>query len=254
MKVLLASSEVYPYSKSGGLADMVGAMAKALAQHGNTVGVVTPLYRGIREKFPDLEKFTWELELPLGNRIVSGEVWIHRPEENLTIYFIEQAEFFERAGLYGEQGADYPDNAERFIFFSKAVAQLARYLPWRPEIVHTHDWQTGLVPLLILHQSIWEGWGSPPKTFYTIHNLAYQGLFHGWHYQFANLSDDYFQPHGLEFYGQMNCMKAGVVFADQLSTVSPRYASEILTTEFGCGLEGVIAQRSDALVGILTSG
>src|SRR5690349_17974051 len=131
MKILLASSEVHPYSKSGGLADMVGALAKTLGRAGDhTVGLVTPLYKGIREKFPAVRKTDISFTLPLGARSVLAQIWSETPSPGLTIYFIEQPELFERAGLYGENGADYPDNAERFIFFSKCIAHLARHLDW----------------------------------------------------------------------------------------------------------------------------
>src|SRR6185369_16496118 len=178
MKILLASSEVHPYSKTGGLADMVGALAKALARAGHQVGLVTPLYSGIRERFPQLAPSDWKLELPLGNQIVSGGVWTLEPAAGLTIYFIDQPGFYQRDSLYLQKnGISYPDNDERYIFFSKAVTHLARYLQWKPELVHVHDWQVGLVPLLIQHEKLSAGWGSPPPTCLTIHNLAYQGTF-----------------------------------------------------------------------------
>ena len=139
MRLLLVTSELHPYSKSGGLADMVGALAKTLASQGHQVGVVTPLYRGVRQKFSNLREFDWTLDLLLGANRVRGGVWISEPADNLTIYFIDQPHFFDRASLYTQGGADYPDNAERFVFFSKAAANLARYLPWKPELIHVHD-------------------------------------------------------------------------------------------------------------------
>src|SRR5262245_1660525 len=157
MRVLLASSEVHPYSKSGGLADMVAALGKALARAGHRVGLVTPLYRGIREKFPAVQWFDYWLELPLGQDRLRAEIWKHEVSDGLTVYFVHRPEFYDRGSLYAEGGWDYPDNAQRFIFFSKAVAHLARYLTWGPEVVHVHDWQAGLVPLLMLHQRS-QGW------------------------------------------------------------------------------------------------
>lgn len=251
LKLLLASSEVFPYSKTGGLADMVGAFAKSLAHAGHRVGVVTPLYRGIRERFPNLARLDWHLDLPLGWRRVQAEVWTLQPLDRLTIYFIDHPGFYQRAALYQEHGADYPDNAERFLFLSKCVTNLARYLPWQPEIVHAHDWQTGLVPLFIWHQEQREGWTGAPRTCLTIHNLAYQGVFSAAAYELTNLPWDYFTPHGAEFYGQLNCLKAGIAFADVITTVSPRYAREITTEEFGCGLDGLLRQRRPSLIGIL---
>src|SRR5689334_5819812 len=177
MRLLLASSEVHPFSKSGGLADMVAALAKALGRAGHEVVLVTPLYRGIRERFPALEPFDYQLDLPLGQGRERAGVWRLPTQENLTTYFIDQPAFYDRRHLYLEGGVDYPDNARRFIFFSKCVAHLARYLPWRPDLVHVHDWQVGLVPLMILHQRWHEGWYDAPRTCLTIHNLAYQGAF-----------------------------------------------------------------------------
>lgn len=251
MKILLASSELHPYSKTGGLADMVAALAKALARGGHQVGVVTPLYRGVREQFPGIQKMDWHMNLPLGSRWVQAEVWTHRPVSGLTIYFVHQPDFYFRNELYQENGGDYADNADRFIFLSKAVLHLARYLPWQPEVIHLNDWQTALVPLLLLHQKLREGWFKIPKTCLTIHNLAYQGIFDAAHYGLTNLPMDYFNPHGAEFYGAFNCLKAGIVFADIITTVSPRYAREITTPEFGCGLDDLLRKRQNSLLGIL---
>jgi starch synthase len=251
MKILLASSEVHPYSKTGGLADMVGAIGKALGEAGHQVGIVTPLYRGIREKFPGLQKLEWHMDLPLGARRVQAEIWTLEPSAGVTIYFVDHAEFFQRPGLYNENGADYGDNAARFIFFSKSVVQLARYLPWQPEVVHVNDWQTALVPLLMLHQKLQEGWGNLPRTCLTIHNLAYQGIFPASEYALTNLPKDYFNLYGAEYYGTLNCLKAGIAYADVLTTVSPRYAREITLPEFGCGLDDLLRKRHRALHGIL---
>ena len=252
MKLLLASSEIHPYSKSGGLADMVGALAKFLARAGHQVGVVTPLYRGIRERFPQIEPFDWVLDLPMANRREPGKVWArHFGDDQLSIYFIDHPGFFDRAGLYGEAGADYPDNAERFTFFSKAVVNLARYLPWQPELVHIHDWQACLVPILMLHQKLHDQWASMPPSCLTIHNLAYQGVFPPTKYSLTDLPLDYFHPGGMEFYKSLNYLKAGITYADIITTVSPRYAREITTEQFGCGLDGVLRNRQASLVGIL---
>jgi starch synthase len=251
MRILVASSEVLPYSKTGGLADMVGAMVKFLARAGHQVGVVTPLYRGLREKFPALRPFDWKLDLPLGTGRVSGSIWTLEPIPGLTIYFIEQKDFFERADLYQERGFDYPDNAERFIFFSKCVTHLARYLPWKPELLHVHDWQAALAALFVLDQKQRESWADAPTVVMTIHNLAYQGNFAAASYALTNLPESYFQPEGLEFYKFMSCLKAGINYADLITTVSPRYAREITTEALGCGLDGVLRRRQNVLHGIL---
>jgi len=251
MRILLASSEVHPYSKTGGLGDMVGALAKALARAGHQIGVVTPLYAGIRERWPALKRLDMALEFPLGGVSIRGEVWSLDSTSGLTLYFIEQPGFYQRAGLYQQHGADFPDNAERFIFLSKAVAHLALHLPWEPELVHLNDWQVGVAALLLRHQRRIAATRRVPVSCFTIHNLAYQGLFPAAKYALANLPWDYFTADGLEFYGQMGCLKAGVAFGDVITTVSPRYAREITTEPFGCGLDGLLRCRQEALFGIL---
>jgi starch synthase len=251
MKILLASSEVHPYSKTGGLADMVGSLGKALGRAGHKVGIVTPLYLGIRERFPKLEKLTLPLDFTLGLREVHGEVWSLAPEAGVTIYFIDQPALYQRVGLYQKDGIDYPDNAERFIFFSKAIAHLARQLDWSPEILHLNDWQTGLAALFLHHERRLAAGQSAPRTCFTVHNLAYQGLFPASQYVLTNLSWDYFVPAGVEFYGQVNCVKAGIAFGDAITTVSPRYAREITTPELGSGLDGLLRERQASLFGIL---
>jgi starch synthase len=251
MRLLLASSEVHPYSKSGGLADMVAALAKALGRTGHQVGLVTPLYRGIRARFPQMQRLDYFLEVPLGNERVRCDIWTLQPSDGLTIYFVDQPEFYDRKGLYNEDGVDYPDNAHRFIFFSKCIVHLARYLGWQPELVHVHDWQAGLVPLLMQHQRRQEGWATMPKSCLTIHNLAYQGNFSRAEYELTNLPLDYFHLDGAEFFGQLCCLKAGINYADLLTTVSPRYAREITTVEYGCGLDPALRARQESLFGIL---
>jgi starch synthase len=251
MNILLASSEALPYSKTGGLADMVGALAKFLARAGHQVRLVTPLYRGLRAQFPDIQPLDWDLNLPLGSNYVQGRVWTRAVDDRLAVYFIEQPQFFERSGFYGERGMDYSDNAERFIFFCKAVVNLARYLPWRPDVIHLHDWQTALAPVFMLDQKLHGGWTQPAPTCLSIHNMAYQGNFPPFKYPLTNLPDSYFRPDGVEFYGRMNCLKGGINFADMLTTVSPRYAREITTELYGCGLDGTLRHRQSALFGIL---
>jgi len=251
MRILLASSEVFPYSKTGGLADMVGAMGKALAEAGHPTTIVTPLYRGILGRFPDIRDTGQALRLPLGGREVEARIWERRLGERLTIAFIDQQDFYDRPALYGERGRDYPDNAARFIFFSKCAAQWARQMSPAPEIVHVHDWQAGLVPLFVRHQALVDGWTPAPATCLTIHNLAYQGLFPFEEFALTNLPNAYFNPEGLEYWGRLNCLKAAIVYADMVTTVSPRYAREITTEAYGCGLDGVLRARHDRLAGIL---
>jgi starch synthase len=251
MKTLLASSEVHPFSKTGGLADMVGALGKALARAGQEVRIVTPLYRGIREKFPALKRENWRFDLPLGPDRVEAGLLSLAVEKNLTVYFVDQPDFYDRAGYYLENDVSYPDNAERFIFFSKCVAHLARFSPWQPDLLHLHDWQASLVPALIRDQRQREGWANPPATCLTIHNLAYQGTFPAGAFALTDLPPEFFTTDRLEFFGFLNCLKAGIVFSDAITTVSPRYAREIMTEEYGCGLDGLLRRRKDCFRGIL---
>jgi len=250
MRILLASSEVHPYSKTGGLADMVGALGKTLARMGHEIAIVTPLYRSIARRV-SLQATEFDLKLPLGPGEVHGKIFQHQPEKGATVYFVDQPEFFDRQALYHNNGVDFPDNAARFLFLSKATIQLARTLNPSPELIHAHDWQTGFVPLYVLHHRKHGEWSQAPRTCFTMHNLAYQGLFPSTLYPLSNLPWDYFSPSMVEFYGQMNCLKAGIASADFLTTVSPRYAREITTAEFGYGLDGLLRHRKASLVGIL---
>jgi starch synthase len=215
------------------------------------VRIVTPLYRAIRENFPQIKREDWQFDLPLGARRVQAELLSLQVEKGLTVYFIQQPEFYFRAGIYQEDDFSYADNAERFIFFSKCIAHLARYWPWRPDIVHVNDWQTGFVPALMLHQHGAEGWGNPPPVCLSIHNLAYQGIFPAGAFDLTNLPADFFTMNGAEYYGELNCLKAGIIFSNVITTVSPRYAREIMTEEFGCGLDGLLRKQQQKLFGIL---
>jgi starch synthase len=286
MRVLLASSELEPYSKTGGLADMTAALGKYLARAGHQVGIVTPLHRSaltyarrqaeaaLRARVPArrlprdparweaaieaevrhvIAPFDWVLDLPMGSLRMRASVRCATPEPNLTIYFVDAPGFFDREGLYLDpvSKAEYWDNPERYLFFAKAVTNLARYLPWQPEIVHLHDWHTGLVPLFVRHQAWQEGWSPAPKTILTIHNLAPQGRCHGSKYALTNLPPYYFHAQAAEFWGDLNPLKAGLVFADALTTVSPTYAREITTPQYGEGLDSLLLQRQSVLSGIL---
>ena len=254
MRLLLASSEVDPYAKTGGLADMTAALGKYLARAGHQVGIVTPLHRGMPAKeAATLEPFDWSLDLPLGSAAIHAGVRVAHPEPNLTVYFVDAPGFYDRAGLYLDPTSkkDYWDNAERYIFFGKAVANLARYLPWKPEVVHVHDWHGGLVPLFIRHQGWHGGWIDAPKTVFTVHNLAPQGRCNGAKYALTNLPSYYFHGDAVEFWGDLNPLKAGLVFADAITTVSPTYAEEITTPAYGEGLDGLLWNRRHALSGIL---
>lgn len=251
MRILLASSEIHPYSKTGGLGDAVGALGKALAHAGHDVVLVTPLYRGVRERFPGLRAVDWKFDLPLGVRRVDAKLLALTVNPRLTVYFIDKPEYFDRGGIYNDSHGDFGDNAERFIFFSKCVVNLAHHLPVKPEVVHVHDWPVGLVPLLVQHEHLAGGWQKPPRTCLTVHNLAYQGVFPRATFQLTNLPATYFHPETTEFYNQLNCLKAGIACADAVTTVSPRYAREITTQEFGAGLDGLLRKRQHVLHGIL---
>ena len=253
MKILLATSELHPFSKTGGLADMVGALAKFLAKAGHTVGVVTPLYASVKLDRSTLKPMDWRLDLQVGLRVVHGSIKTHATAEGVTVYFVDQPELYGRPELYNNAAGDYPDNPERFIFLSRAAVNLARFLPpaVRPEVLHAHDWQTGMVPLYVYHGRTREAWLKSPRTFFTIHNLAYQGRYEGPRYGSTSLPWDYFHTEGAEFHRDFNMLKAGIAYADFVTTVSPGYAEEIQGVEQGCGLEGLLKRRSETLSGIL---
>ena len=251
MKIVFASSEVVPFAKTGGLADVVGALPKALGDLGHEIIVIMPLYKVARKNHPEIKKINKKIFVQLGNKIIDGEIASTKIHKNVTVYFIEKDDYYNRETLYGTPQGDFKDNAERFIFFSKAVLTLIEELRYEPDIIHCHDWQTGLIPVLLKTIEEDNPVFKKTKTLFTIHNLAYQGLF--WHYDMhmTNLPWDVFNPEGIEFYGKMNLMKAGIIFADIINTVSKKYSQEIQTPEYGCGLEGVLINRSKDLYGIL---
>jgi starch synthase len=251
MRILLASSEVYPYSKTGGLGDAVGALGKALAAAGHRVGIITPLYRGIREQLIGLRRVDWEFDIPLGSKRIGADLLALDVSDRLTIYFIDKPIYFDRAGIYNENGADYSDNAERFIFLSKCVAHLAHHLPLMPEVLHLHDWPVGMAALMVQHEAKTSLWENRPRICFTIHNLAYQGVFPADTFSLLNLPLGWHNPDTTEFYGKINCLKAGIACADVVTTVSPRYAREITTQEYGAGLDGLLRKRQNVLNGIL---
>ena len=243
MRILQATSEFFPYSKTGGLADMVAGLSGALAELGEDVTVATPLYRGIREQVPDLKPFGPKVILPLGKQTFTGRWWKATESNGLTLLFLEQEDFYDRPGLYMANGNGYWDNPERFMFLSKAVAQLAGEY----NVVHVHDWQTAFVPMLLRAS----GSRDIPRTVLTIHNLAYQGQCEATRFEITNLPWNCFHSEGPEFWGNLNFLKAGLHYADAITTVSPRYSKEILTPEFGEGMEGVLQSRQGVLSGIL---
>ena len=251
MRVLQVASEATPFAKTGGLADVAGALSEALAHQGSDVTLVIPAYREVFAKGLPLEPTGITFDVPLGTRQLPAKILrCIRPESRVEVLLVANDECFDRPSLYG--GAeDYTDNSERFIFFSRAAIELAARQDRPFDVIHCHDWQTGLVPAYqkLLYQSA--AAVQHAGTVMTIHNMAYQGLFWNWDMLLTGLDWKYFNWQQMEFWGQLNLLKTGLVFADWLTTVSPTYAREIQHAPGGCGLEGVLAARSDVLTGIV---
>lgn len=247
MRILFASSEAHPLIKTGGLADVSGSLPQALAGLGHDVRLVLPAYPAIKRARRWKSLGTPSLDgKPSEWQLLSGTL----PGTRLPVYLVDAPLYFERAGnpYRAPDGRDWQDNHLRFGLFGRAIAALAMGeadLRWRPELLHCNDWQTGLAPALL------NGRAERPATVFTIHNLAYQGLFPPEALHELDLAQTLWRPDGLEFYGQLSFIKGGLVFADRITTVSPTYAKEILTPDFGYGLEGLLTHRVDVLSGIL---
>ncbi len=250
MKILFAASEVFPFAKTGGLADVAGSLPAALRERGHDVRVIMPGYRGIHRSGIDLQDTGEKIHVRLGDHIITAGLFETVLAGKVPVYIVRYDPFFDREFLYGTPEGDYPDNASRFIFFSRAILDAMKSLDFWPQVLHLNDWQTALAALYLRTYQGVDRYGSVSSLF-TIHNLGYQGLF--WRYDFplTGLGREYFTPEGIEFYGKMNLLKGGLVFADRLNTVSRKYAREIQTAEFGFGLEGVLRSRSRDLTGIL---
>jgi starch synthase len=248
MRVLFLASEVAPYSKTGGLGDVAGALPAALAADGVEVRVVSPLYADVdrRDLSPLAKKV--RLRFPFGEE--TARLWRARPSARQEVWFIEHAGFFDRPGIYGERGGEYPDNVRRFAFFSMAALSAAQALEWAPDIVHLNDWHAGLAALALRRGYQGSGLGRARSVF-TIHNLAYQGLAPPSAMAELGLPRELYTPDRLEHFGHVSMLKAGVVFADHLTTVSRRYAEEICTPEGGWGMDETLRRRRPALTGIL---
>ncbi len=247
MTILFAASEMDPLARTGGLGDVIEALPAALAARGHEVSVVLPCYRGLcsRSEFA-IHSTGVRIPIALGSRLVEAEILEGTAPNGVQVFLVRCDEFYDRAGLYGEAGGAYDDNAARFIFFSRAVVELARRVLPPPDVLHLHDWQTALVPALIKARRL------PFKTVLTLHNLAYQGSFWAYDFGLTGLPGDYFAPgQGLEFYGNMNLLKGGILLADAVTTVSERYAREIQTPEYGFGLDAVMRENAGKLTGIL---
>lgn len=252
MKIVQVASEMFPYMKTGGLADAVGALGGALAENGHDVSIFLPGYRAVLEhKDAQGAERKLRLKVEMADKFLSGDVRMFSPRKNLNVYLICREEFFDRRGAYGNGERDFEDNADRFIFFCKAVVEVLRIGDLQADVVHCHDWQAALLPVLLREAERRHGVTLALKTIFTIHNIAFQGLFPATVFARTNLPDELYHMDGLEYYSQLNLMKGGILFADRVTTVSPRYAKEIQTPEFGCGLDGVVQTRADDIVGLL---
>ncbi|MFZ5998756.1 MAG: glycogen synthase [Nitrospirota bacterium] len=259
MRIAIVASEAVPFSKTGGLADVAGTLYKEFLGMGHEVYLFVPLYRRTWTQFKsELQDTGMELDIPLGKATRKCKVFTIKkdaasPIHRFTgsVFFIGNDEFFDRDELYGTPAGDYPDNDQRFTFFCKSVLELCIRLGISPEVLQCNDWQTGLIPLYL--KTLYRG--APvfrdTVSVITIHNLGYPGLFPFQTLQITGWGTDLFNPDGIEFYGKCNFLKAGIVGADRITTVSKTYAKEILTPGSGFGLDGILRKRSDSLVGIV---
>jgi starch synthase len=243
----MVSSEAAPFAKTGGLADVLGALPRALVEEGEEVAVVLPLYR--RSVASNPRTVYERLQFGMGSHGYSATI-LEQVENGVTYFFVQIPELYDREEFYDEGGREYPDNHLRFAALCHAALGVARHL-FNPGIIHCHDWQSALLPPLLR-----DTYRNHPaylgiKTVFTIHNLGYQGLFPPTALADLGLPNQLFRPDALEFFGQISFLKGGLVFSDFLTTVSPRYAQEIQTPAFGFGLDGLLRARSNALIGIL---
>ncbi|HYL81483.1 MAG TPA: glycogen synthase GlgA [Candidatus Acidoferrum sp.] len=250
MRILLAASEVAPFAKTGGLADVAGALPKAIHALGHDFRVVLPKYRMVDAAKHRLRRIVPSFPVPIAGRTQNAALW-EGAIGAVPVYFIQQDDYYNRDSLYQVKGEDYPDNAERFAFFSRAVLELTRVLDFHPAVYHVNDWQTGLIPTYLRTAFEGDPESRTAGVLFTVHNLGYQGLFPPAVLETANLDRKLFNPFGIEFYGKVNFLKAGLVFADLINTVSLKYSKEIQTEEFGHGLEGVLRARAKDVHGIL---
>lgn len=257
-----------PFAKTGGLADVTGALPYYLEKLKHRISVFLPLYKQIKESGVKLDPTDVTVDVKVGNRIERGTVWVttlpdsHPPllrsqnygmakDSKIQVYFIQHDEFYSRPYLYSTSQGDYPDNAERYIFFSRAVIEAIKSLKLKPDIIHCHEWQTALISVYLKTLYKKDPLFKKVKTVFTIHNLAYQGVFEADAMNLTELDKSLFNWKQLEFWGKINFLKGGLVFSDSLTTASPTYAKEIQTVEFGYGLEEVLKERVNDLYGIL---
>lgn len=243
MKLLYASSEVFPYSKTGGLADVAGALPLALKGLGTDVAIITPLYKGIDKRFK-VKKRGESYSIQISSNNSEAEILETKLKGKVPVYFVDCKKYYYRDELYTTKEGDFPDNAERFIFFSRLIVEFAMRNGY--DVIHLNDWQTAMAAVYAKVLYKFQG-----KVLLTIHNLGYQGLF--WHFDMhlTNLDWSYFNPKALEFWGKINFLKGGIYFSDAVTTVSPTYAKEILNEKDGFGLNGVLNDVKERLYGII---
>lgn len=256
LRIVLAASEAVPFSKTGGLADVSTALAKALDGMGHDVTLIIPDYRQLRwarqDQLPAVTDTGLRFRKSINGRYMTAGVnWTMLPETTVKVLFITQEDYFDRPQLYMEKGEGYPDNCERYCFFSRAVMEVCQQMLLRPDIIHCNDWQTGLIPGLLHSQYARRPGFENAASIMTLHNMAYQGRF--WHFDMhlTGMDWNYFNLTQMEMWGDLNLLKTGIAFADQITTVSPTYASEICTPEGGEGLDGLLENRKGDLTGIL---
>jgi starch synthase len=246
MNILMVASEATPFAKTGGLADVIGALPSALAERGEKVAVVMPAYRQNYYPNPPREAYR-NLWVPLGPGFLVD--LYESTERNVTFYFVHCPPLFDRDGMYGSPAGDFPDNYLRFAVLSMSTIAVARYL-FRPEIIHCHDWQTALVPVYMREHFPGDPTFSGVKTLFTIHNLGYQGIFGPGTLAAIGLDRRLLNPEQLEFFGKINFLKGGIAWSNAVSTVSKAYAREIQRPEYGFGLDGFLRKHSP-ITGIL---
>ena len=250
MEIIFVASEMAPFAQTGGLADVIGSLPHAVAKLGHSVSVFLPKYKAVSEDKYSLDILANAINIPVGTEVETGKLWGGKLDD-VNIFFIDEPYLFDRDGLYGTPMGDYSDSDYRFIFFQRAVIEALKKVKLKPDILHCHDWQTGLISVYLktLYRS--DPFFKHTKTVFTIHNLAYQGNFPPDSISTTGLSWDEFKYERLEFYGKISFLKGGLAYSDVLTTVSKRYAEEIQTKEFGCGMEGILSYRENDLHGIL---
>ncbi len=251
LNIAFVAPEVVPYAKTGGLADVAGALPKFFPEAGHTVKLFLPKYKKIDPKKFKLKKLQSKITFKIADRNEIASVFTTELVSGVTVYFIDNSAYFNRDELYGERGKDYQDNDLRFSFFAKAVLELCKRMDFQPDIFHCHDWQTGLIPTYLKTLYREDPFFADSATLFTIHNLAYQGLFPPESLSALGLGRDVYTSDTLEYYGKVSFIKGGLVFSELLNTVSQKYSREIQTEEYGCGLEGLLAARKQDLFGVV---